>query len=125
MAKQSTTPPSRRPVPTSRTVATRRKSQEADRTDITWDFPLAKQNLIGIGAGILLIVIGYLCMSTGMVPREQAASNDGIWNNSLAVTVAPILLVLGYCVIIPFFLLYRFNKQNGDGTPQTREMVGG
>ncbi len=71
---------------------------------------MEKQNLIGIGFGLLLIVIGYICMSTGMVSNDQVASNDGVWNNTLAVTVAPILLTLGYCVVIPLAILYRARK---------------
>lgn len=72
-----------------------------------WGFPLQKQNLIGIGLGLLLIVIGYLCMSTGMVADADVATNEGVWNSPMAVTIAPILLVLGYCVVIPLSIIYR------------------
>jgi|GEM_PF-314749 len=121
MAKQSTSASTRRTTisatrssspSTRRTPGTRRKASQAGRSDVTWNFPLAKPNLIGIGIGLVLVVIGYLCMSTGMVPMSDVASNEGIWNNSLAVTVAPILLVLGYCVVIPFSIIYRFGRQD-------------
>lgn len=115
MAKQSTTATTRRPSSSSRGGTPARRPATARRTagapsDVTWGFPLGKPNLIGIGIGLALIVIGYLCMSTGMVSEAEVATNDGVWNNSMAVTIAPILLVLGYCVVIPLSILYRGRK---------------
>ncbi len=52
-------------------------------------------NLVIIGVGILVIILGYIIMAMG-----DATS-------SLSVTVAPIVLVIGYCVIIPVGILYR------------------
>ena len=46
-----------------------------------------------LAAGIAVILIGYLCLSRPPV--------DGF----LSLTLAPILLVLGYCVLIPIALL--------------------
>lgn len=57
--------------------------------------PLDKTNFRIIGLGILVIVLGYLAMSEGSV--------EGF----LPITVAPILLVIGYCIVIPFGILYR------------------
>jgi hypothetical protein len=52
-----------------------------------------------LGVGIVIILLGYLALSA--TP----------WDNPLAITVAPILLVLGYCVVIPIGIIYR-KKQN-------------
>jgi hypothetical protein len=57
--------------------------------------PLEKTNFMIIGAGIVVIALGYLAMSEGSV--------EGF----LPITLAPILLVLGYCVVIPVGILYR------------------
>lgn len=65
-----------------------------------------------LGVGIAVIVIGYLLMSTGIA--DDPLNNQGVWNNASAVTIAPILLGLGYCVIVPFALLYR--KKGTDAT---------
>jgi hypothetical protein len=32
------------------------------------------------------------------------------WDNPLAVDVAPVVLVLGYCVAIPFAIMWRGGK---------------
>ncbi|MEW6510697.1 MAG: hypothetical protein AB1428_07015 [Bacteroidota bacterium] len=57
--------------------------------------PLARENFLIIGAGLLVIITGYLAMLQGSV--------EGF----LPLVAAPILLVLGYCVIIPIGILYR------------------
>jgi hypothetical protein len=57
--------------------------------------PLGKQNFLIMGVGLLVIIAGYLAMLTGSV--------EGF----LPLVVAPILLVVGYCVLIPFGILYR------------------
>lgn len=67
---------------------------------------------MGVIAGVVVIILGYLVMSSGI--SDDPATNDGIWNSPAAVTFGPILLGLGYCVIIPFALLYRFNKNQDD-----------
>jgi hypothetical protein len=76
--------------------------------NINWQFPLQKQNFIILGIGLAVILIGYLLMSTGVT--EQPAILDGKWNNPMAIVVAPLLLVIGYCVIIPFGLFRVFQK---------------
>ena len=56
---------------------------------------LTKKNYSIIGLGILLIVIGYILMAANSV--------DGF----LPTVVAPILLVAGYCVVIPLGILIK------------------
>lgn len=72
---------------------------------IPWRIPLDRTNYMLLGLGIAVIIVGYLLMSTGI--PDDPVNNDGIWNNPMAVTIAPIVLVIGYCVIIPFAIFYR------------------
>lgn len=51
--------------------------------------PFSKTNYYIFAAGLLAIILGYITLSQG------------------SITLAPILLVLGYCVIIPVAILYR------------------
>ena len=77
-------------------------------SDVKWEFPLEKKDLICIAISIAIIVVGYLLMSTGM--SEEAAVPDGTWNNFWAVNVAPVILIIGYCVVLPYGILKRFDK---------------
>lgn len=60
---------------------------------------LTNKNYMIIGVGILVIIIGYFFMSENSV--------DGF----LPSIVAPILLCIGYLVIVPFGILYS-DKSN-------------
>ena len=60
-----------------------------------FSFPLEKENFMIIGLGILLLIIGYFLMAENSV--------DGF----LPTVVAPILLVAGYCVVIPYGILKK------------------
>ncbi len=108
------------PIP-SRTVAGKPspgRSAKAFASNVTFGFPWTKMNVIGIVAGVCIVVIGYLLMSTAISP--DVANNDGVWNNSSAVSIGPILLVIGYCVVIPFSIFKRFgasqDESNDAGT---------
>src|SRR4030095_9574546 len=58
-------------------------------------FPLEKDNFLIIGAGIILLVIGYILMAQNSV--------DGF----VPTVISPILLFLGYCVVIPYEILKK------------------
>jgi len=58
-------------------------------------FPLEKSNLMVIGFGVLLLIIGYIFMAENSV------------NGFLPTVAAPILLVLGYCVVIPYGIIKK------------------
>lgn len=73
------------------------------------NFPFTKKNYIIIGAGLAVIIIGYLLMATGIT--NEPAVPDGKWNNPFAVTIAPIILLIGYVVIIPFGILKFSGKK--------------
>ncbi len=78
------------------------------KSKVEWKFPLNKKNFLWIGIAIATILVGYALMATGIT--EEPASIDGTWNNPMAIVVAPLLLVIGYCVLIPYALLKRFDK---------------
>ncbi len=61
--------------------------------------PFNKTNYMILGAGLLSIVLGYIALA-----QEP-------WDGTMPLVVAPILLVLGYCVLIPIGIL--FHKRTG------------
>jgi hypothetical protein len=112
MAKQAQFDTSR---PTTRrkvVSATARRSGTSSMPAIPWRIPLGKTNYMILGAGIAVIILGYILMATGNAP--DPVNNAGVWDNAMAVTIAPIVLVLGYCVIIPFGIFFRRKGEDGD-----------
>ena len=71
----------------------RRGQRQRQRPRERWSLPYTKQNWAIFGLGIGVILVGYLCLARPPV--------DGFYS----LTLAPILLVLGYCVLIPIGLL--------------------
>lgn len=69
------------------------QSKAKQRREIV--FPLEKSNLMIIGFGVVLLIIGYIFMAENSV------------NGFLPTVAAPILLVLGYCVIIPYGIIKK------------------
>jgi len=61
----------------------------------TKHFPFTRRNWAIFGLGIAAIVFGYFLLS---IPPA-----DGFWS----LTAAPLLLVAGYCVLLPIAILYR------------------
>ena len=57
-----------------------------------------KENYILFGAGIITIILGYIIMATGDTNSFQSLS------------LAPILLFIGYIILIPIALLYKKKK---------------
>jgi hypothetical protein len=80
----------------------------------SWELPLIKKNLQILGIGIIVILVGFGLMATGIT--EEAAVPDGTWNNPLAVSVAPIVLLIGYCVIIPYGIMKFFKGNESEST---------
>jgi hypothetical protein len=72
-----------------------RKKEQKHRSIVSEPLPLGRENYIILGAGILVIVAGYLAMLEGSV--------EGF----LPLVLSPILLVAGYCVVIPVGIMYR------------------
>ena len=83
--------------------------RKSTKRTANWLFPLEKKNFILAGIGLGVIILGYILMATGIT--EEAAIPNGKWNNFFAVQVAPVLLVIGYCVIIPLALIKFFGAK--------------
>jgi hypothetical protein len=69
------------------------KSRSSKKMEII--FPFEKINYIIIAVGLVVIIAGYIALSA---PTVEGFS---------PLVLAPILLVLGYCVIIPVGILFR------------------
>ncbi len=75
-------------------MATKKLKKGSDElTTFTW--PLGRKNYLLLGISLVIIVIGYVCLGWGDDP-----------NAAITLTVAPILLVLGY-FMIPFAIMAR------------------
>ena len=57
--------------------------------------PFSKENYFLLLVGVFVITVGYILMELG-----------GAYD-SLSIVIAPIILVIGYCVIIPFAIFYK------------------
>jgi len=62
-----------------------------------------KNNYVLLGAGILVLIIGYFLMS------------QGPWDNPLSLTIAPIVLLIAYVIIFPLSIMYK-KKSNNSGS---------
>lgn len=88
------------------------KQKQTSITSSSWKFPLNSHNYKILALGAIVIAIGYGLMSTGI------SDDPNQWNNPMAVTIAPILLAIGYCAIIPYGLLAR-KKANEENTSES------
>ncbi len=62
-----------------------------------------KKNILLVSLGALLIVIGFVCLAQG--PAD----------NPVSLTVAPIILVFAYLVVVPIGILWNGkNQKKGD-----------
>ena len=59
------------------------------------ELPFTKTNYILFIAGLFVIILGYVFMATGEL------------NSTRSLTVAPIVLLVGYLVIIPISIMYK------------------
>lgn len=85
------------------------KSKVHKKTELI--FPLEKINYIILGIGLIVIVAGYIALS---VPTVEGFS---------PLVLAPILLIVGYCVLIPLGILYTRKEKSAKAT--VRETVKG
>jgi len=65
-------------------------------------FPFGKKNFILFGIGLVVIVAGFIALAAGDI------------------TLAPILLVVGYCVLIPIAILADKDKEKKPEEPQVQ-----
>ncbi|MFH0920707.1 MAG: hypothetical protein V1913_10115 [Fibrobacterota bacterium] len=57
-----------------------------------------KSNLLILALGLATLIVGYICLSRGPI------------DNPLSLSVAPVLLVAAYCVIIPIAIIKKNKK---------------
>jgi len=70
-------------------------SQNKEKVNFQW--PYRRKNYVLFAIGVFIIIVGYLIMYLGEVDSFQS------------LTLSPILLLIGYLIIIPYALLYRNN----------------
>jgi len=61
------------------------------------DLRFGRKNAISLGSALVAILLGYLLLSRG------------------SITAAPLLLVLGYCVLVPYGLAAGTGKKASGG----------
>ncbi len=85
-----------------------KRSDQKKKSQKPESLPLTKENFVIIGVGLVVILIGYLALARGPV--------EGF----LPLVLAPILLLVGYCVIIPLGILYKKSYIGKENSTQTR-----
>jgi len=70
--------------------------------------PFHAGNYLLFGVGIIVIVIGFIALSQGQ------------WNGLSSLTIAPILLVIGYLIIVPLAIFYK--KKNIQKEGETKKV---
>ena len=64
-------------------------------SSIFHSWPFSAINYIFFVIGILLIIIGYILMATGETSSTQT------------LVISPIILIIGYCVVIPLSIILK------------------
>ena len=71
--------------------------QDKNKQQINLKWPYKAKNYVLFGAGVFVIIVGYLTMYLGEVDSFQS------------LVLSPLLLLIGYLVLIPYALLHRNN----------------
>jgi hypothetical protein len=61
-----------------------------------------RKNILIVAVGVLLLVAGFFCLAQG--PAE----------NPVSMTVAPLILVFAYIVVVPLGILWSSKKKKGE-----------
>jgi len=93
MPAPSTKPPTRQPL-----------SARAGKKSPVWNFPFVRENFLYFGAGLAVVILGFLLLAVSVWTS---------WDNPLSVSVAPVVLLVGYCVIIPVGIMKYFKDRKG------------
>jgi len=67
-----------------------KKTTETGHEEVKW--PFGMKNYLIFAIAMIVIIIGYIALGQG------------------SITLAPILLIIGYCVLIPISLIIRDKK---------------
>ena len=81
-----------------------KRTDKATGKQKTKQIPLAftTGNYILFAVAVLLIIVGYIFLSKGPA--------DSFWS----LTMAPIFLAIGYCVIVPISIFYKTVKKKAE-----------
>ncbi|MDC1067678.1 DUF3098 domain-containing protein [Candidatus Kapabacteria bacterium] len=90
-------------------VTEKKNFNSSVKSKVEWSFPLTAQNFKILAVGLIVILAGYSAMYFGGKGDEYAVP-DGNWNSFTAIVLGPFLLILGYCVIIPYGIYKFFGK---------------
>jgi hypothetical protein len=82
-------------------MGTQTKSKRQPHRDANWNI-FDRLNYRLFLAGIAVILLGFIALM------------QGPWNSFLSLHLAPLLLLIGYCVLIPIAIMKRSNKPKGD-----------
>ena len=69
--------------------------EKKNKKTLQFTWPYKRKNYVLFGVGVFVIIVGYLIMYSGEVDSFQS------------LVISPLLLLLGYLVIIPVALLYK------------------
>lgn len=68
------------------------------RTSVNWKSPWTTLHFTYLGGAVAVIVVGFLLLAKGMYSS---------WDDPLSVDVAPVVLVIGYCILVPLAIMRR------------------
>ncbi len=88
-----------------------KKKKAADFESKTIIWPFGKKNYVLFAVSLVVLAIGYICLGYGDDP-----------NNSVSLTVAPIVLVIGYA-LIPFAIMAKGRPDDRDIAESDGEQV--
>lgn len=78
-----------------------KKKKPTTSEDNEFKWPYGPKNYQVLALALVVIIIGYITLAQG------------------SITLAPILLVVGYCVIIPIALIVKDKRQFGAESDET------
>jgi len=81
------------------------KTVPTKKQKVLWQHPWTNKQFMYIGIGVAVIIVGYLLLASGV-------GSD--WDNPLAIDVAPVVLVIGYCVLIPWAIMSGSKKSEDE-----------
>ena len=76
------------------------KNNSQNKVGLFDEWAFGKKNYLLFAAGLALVIFGYIFMASGEV------------NSFQSLTLAPIMLFLGYIVVIPIALVFREKDKN-------------
>ena len=69
--------------------------ENKNKKTLQFSWPYKRKNYVLFGVGVFVIIVGYLIMYSGEVDSFQS------------LVISPLLLLVGYLVIIPMAILFK------------------